>query len=97
MPCDLCLVDAELTIYVLLRNLVSPARSGIKTYAKLVEALNDHLIIIALPLQRQYNARSLISSVRKPGKSVSNFVAELAKFCNLGASLNDVMGGQNHL
>ena len=77
--------------YVLLRNLVQPAKPGDKTYAELVAKLKDHYN----PTPSETIQRSRFNSrVRKPGESVATFVAELralAEFCNYGDSLETMI------
>lgn len=79
------------TTYTLLRNLVSPARPGDKTFAELVAALKEHFN----PTPSETVQRSKFHSrVRKQGESVAEFVAELrslAEFCNFGTTLNDML------
>ena len=79
------------TTYTLVRNLVSPAKPGEKSYDELVKALKDHFN----PTPSETVQRSRFHNrVRKPGESVATFVAELrslAEFCNFGAVLDDML------
>ena len=76
--------------FKLLRNLITPAKPGDKTYAELVEVLTDHFS----PKQSEIVQRSkFYSRLRKPGENILSYVAELcalAKHCNFGGTL-DVM------
>ena len=76
--------------FKLLRNLITPAKPGDKTYAELVEVLTDHFS----PKQSEIVQRSkFYSRSRKPGENISSYVAELralAEHCNFGGTL-DVM------
>ena len=79
------------TTYALLRNLVSLARPGDKTFAELVAALKEHF---KPTTSETVQCSKFHTRVRKPGESVADFVAELrslAEFCNFGASLNDML------
>lgn len=77
--------------YALLRNLVSPAKPGEKSYDELVSVLKDHYN----PTPSETVQRSRFNSrFRKPGESVATFVAELralAEFCNYGSSLDKMI------
>ena len=77
--------------YALLRNLVSPAKPGEKSYSELVAVLKEHYN----PTPSETVQRSRFNSLyRKSGESVSTFVAELralAEFCNFGDSLDDMI------
>ena len=77
--------------YALLRNLVSPAKPGEKSYSELVAVLKEHYN----PTPSETVQRSRFNSrYRKSGESVSTFVAELralAEFCNFGDSLDDMI------
>ena len=79
------------TTYTLVRNLVSPAKPGEKSYDELVKALKDQFN----PIPSETVQRSRFHNrVRKPGESVATFVAELrslAEFCNFGAVLDDML------
>ena len=60
--------------FKLLRNLITPAKPGDKTYAELVEVLTDHFS----PKQSEIVQRSkFYSRSRKPGEKISSYVAEL--------------------
>ena len=76
--------------FKLLQNLITPAKPGDKTYAELVEVLTDHFS----PKQSEIVQWSkFYSRSRKPGESISSYVAELwalAGLCNFGGTL-DVM------
>lgn len=77
--------------YTLVRNLVSPAKPGEKSYDELVKALKDHFH----PTPSETVQRSRFHSrIRKPGETVATFVSELrslAEFCNFGTSLEDMI------
>ena len=77
--------------YALLRNLVSPTKPGEKSYSELVAVLQEHYN----PTPSETIQRSRFNSrFRKPGESVSTFVAELralAEFCNFGGSLDEMI------
>ena len=60
--------------YALLRNLVSPAKPGDKTYDELVSVLKEHYNLT--PSEKVQRSR-FNSQFRKLGESVSTFVAEL--------------------
>ena len=74
--------------FKLLRNLLTPDKPGDKSYAELVKVLTDHFS----PKPSEIMQRSkFYSRSRKPGESISTFVAELratAEYCNFGTSLN---------
>ena len=77
--------------FKLLRNLITPAKPGDKTYnTELVEVLTDHFS----PKQSEIVQRSkFYSRSRKPGENILSYVAELcalAEHCNFGGTL-DVM------
>lgn len=78
------------TTYALVKNLVSPAKPGDKSYDNLVKILQDHFN----PIRSETVQRSRFNSCfRKQGETVATFVAELqllTEYCNFGASL-DVM------
>ena len=79
------------TVFKLLRNLVSPAKPGEKTYEDLVQLLTEHYKPIPSETVQRYKFHSRF---RKPGESVATFVAELrslAEFCNFGASLEAML------
>ena len=79
------------TTYTLLRNLVSPEKSGDKSYEQLATTLKNHYN----PTPSETVQRSKFNSrFRRPGESVATFVSELrslAEFCNFGASLDDLL------
>ena len=79
-----------LQTFKLLRNLITPAKPGDKTYAELVEVLTDHFS----PKQLEIVQRSkFYSHSRKPGENILSYVAELhalAEHRNFGGTL-DVM------
>jgi len=73
--------------YKTLRNIVSPAKPGDKTYAALVEALSKHFNPKPSEIVERFKFHS---RVRKPGESVATYVAELralTEFCNFGDTL----------
>ncbi len=76
--------------YRLLRNLVSPAKPGEKSFAELIDAMTKHYN----PTPSEIVERCKFHSrFRKPGESVASFVTELrslSEFCNFGATL-DIM------
>ena len=79
------------TTYALVRNLVSPAKPGEKSYDELVKILKEHFN----PTPSETVQRSRFHGrFRKPGETVATFVSELrslAEFCNFGASLDDML------
>ncbi len=77
--------------FSLLRNLVSPAKPGDKTFEELVALLKEHYN--PTPSETVQRAK-FHSRVRKPGETIAVFVAELrslAEFCNFGGSLNEML------
>ena len=77
--------------YTLVRNLVSPAKPGEKSYDELVRVLKDHFN----PTPSETIQRARVNSrFRKPGETVATLVSELrslAEFCNFGTSLEDLL------
>ena len=66
--------------YALLRNLVSPAKSGEKSFDELVSVLKNHYN----PTPPETVQRSHFNSrCRKPCESVVQFVAESRAFCRV--------------
>ena len=81
--------------YKTLRNILSPVKPGEKTYAKLVEKLTTHFKPAPSEIVERFKFHSL---VRKAGKSVSAYIAELrslSEHCNFGESLNNML--RDHL
>ena len=77
--------------YKTLRNLVSPAKPGDKTYDELVEVLAKHYKSTPSEIVEHFKFHSRF---RKAGESVATFVAELrclSEFCNFGESLQDMI------
>ena len=74
--------------YKVLRNILSPAKPGEKTYAELIEALSKHYRQTLSEIVERYKFHS---RVRKAGESIANYVAELSEYCNFGAVLNDMI------
>ena len=77
--------------YKLLRSLVSPAKPDDKTFTQLVEILSKHFKPTPSEIVERFKFHSRF---RKPGESVSTFVAELrrlAEFCNFGDSLETMI------
>ena len=77
--------------YKTLRNLVSPAKPGDKTYDELVEVLAKHYKPTPSEIVERFKFHSRF---RKAGESVATFVAELrclSEFCNFGKSLQDMI------
>ena len=73
--------------YKVLRNIVSPAKPGDKSYADLVKALSQHFKPTPSEIVERFKFHS---RVRKPGESVAAYVAELrslTEFCNFGERL----------
>ena len=60
--------------YKILRNLVSPAKPGDKSFAELVEALSKHFNPTPSEIVERFKFHSRF---RKPGESVATFVSEL--------------------
>ena len=77
--------------YTLLRNLVSPAKPGEKSYDQIIAVLKDHFCPTpSESIQRQ----RFYSRSRKPDETVAAFVSELrslAEFCNFGANLEEML------
>ena len=74
-----------------MRNLVSPAKPGEKSYDELVKTLKDHFN--PTPSEMVQCSR-FHSHFRKPGETVDTFVSELrslTEFCNFGTSLDDML------
>lgn len=79
------------TTYGLLRNLVSPAKPGDKSYEDLVKILKDHF---NQPPSKTVQRSGFNSQFRKADETVATFVAELralAEFCNFGTLLEDMI------
>ncbi len=77
--------------YKLLSNLIAPKKPGDESYAVLVKKLEDHFNPAPSEIVQRFkfNSRS-----RKPGESVSTYVAELraiAAFCNFGETLEAML------
>ena len=70
---------------------MSPAKPGEKSYSELVAVLQEHY---NLTPSETIQCSRFNSRFRKPGESVSTFVAELcalAEFCNFGGSLDEMI------
>ena len=80
--------------YKMLRNILSPAKQGDKTYEELIEKLSRHFHPAPSEIvEREVERVKFHSRSRLPGESVATFVAELrslSEFCNFGDTL-DVM------
>ena len=77
--------------YKMLRNLVSPNKPGEKTYEELVEALSKHFNPIPSVIVEHFKFHSW---VRKAGKSIATYVAELrslSEYCEFGTMLEDML------
>ena len=77
--------------YKSLRNLVSPAKPGDKTYGELVEVLSKHYKPTPSEIVERFKFHSRF---RKANESVATFDAELrylSEFCNFGDSLQDMI------
>ncbi len=77
--------------FSMLRNLVSPAKPGDKTFEELVALLKQHYN--PTPSETVQRAK-FHSRVRKPRETIADFVAELrspAEFCDFGASHNKML------
>ena len=77
--------------YQLIRNLVSPAATTDKSFAQIVELVQNHCHPKPSVIVRRYtfNSRS-----QKEGESLSTYVAELRKLsndCDYGESLNEML------
>lgn len=73
--------------YKTLSNLVAPSQPGEKLYKDLVKALADHFNPTPSEIVERFKFNS---RWRKPGESVSTFLAELhaiAAYCNFGDTL----------
>ena len=76
--------------YKTLRNILSPAKPGDKTYEELIEKLSPHFRPASSEIVERFKSHS---RSRLPGESVATFVAELRsllEFRNFGDTL-DVM------
>ena len=78
-------------MYALLRNLVSPAKQGEKSFDKLVFVLKNHYnpTLSEMVQDSRFNSRC-----RMPGESFAQFVAELramAEFCNYRETLEKMI------
>ena len=70
--------------YKTLRNLLSPDKPGDRSYSDLVDTLTKHFKPAPSEIVKRFHFNSRI---RKPGKSVAAFIAELrtlAEFCKFG-------------
>ena len=79
------------TAYKLLRNLVSPAKPGVRPYEELIRVMTEHHNPTPSEIVQRYKFHSRF---RQPGESVATFVAELrslAEFCNFGQTLDDML------
>ena len=77
--------------YATVRNLVSPAKPGDKSYDQLVTILTDHFNPTPSETVQRFKFHSRF---RKPSESVAEFVSELrslAEFCNFGANLEEML------
>ena len=75
----------------LVRNIVSPAKPGEKSYDELVKVLKEHF---NPTLSETVQLSQFHGHFRKPGETVAMFVSELRslpEFCNFGASLDDML------
>ena len=76
--------------YKILRNLLSPAKPGEKSYADLVDT-SKHFKPAPSEIVKRFRFNS---RVRKPGESLAAFIAEvraLAEFCNFGDTLEAML------
>lgn len=79
------------TTYKVLSNWIVPKKPGDELYANLVKALVDHFNPEPSKIVQYFKFNS---RWRKPGESVSTFVAELrviAVYCNFGDMLEDML------
>ena len=77
--------------YRLLKNLVSPAKPGEKSYADLVETLTTHYNPAPSETIQRFKFHT---RVRKTGETVATYVSELrsiAEYCNFGSSLEEML------
>ena len=77
--------------YKLLRNLVSPAKPGDKSYEELVRVMTEHHNLAPSEIVQRFKFHSRF---HQQGESVATFVAELqslAELCNFGPTLNDML------
>ena len=77
--------------YKTLRNLVSPAKPGDKSYTELVELFSKHYKPTPSEIVERFKFHSRF---RKAGESVATYVSELrclSEFCNFGAALEDML------
>ena len=74
--------------YKQLRSLIAPAKPGESDFATLSEAMKNHYSPAPSEIVQRFQFNSRF---RRPGESVSTYVAELralAEFCNFGDTLN---------
>ncbi|KAG7459264.1 hypothetical protein JOB18_021102 [Solea senegalensis] len=74
-----------------MRNLVSPAKPGDKSFDELVKLLKDHYNHKPSEIVQRYRFNS---RARKPGESVMEYVAvlrKLAQDCNYGERLSEML------
>ncbi|KAL6461145.1 hypothetical protein MHYP_G00311110 [Metynnis hypsauchen] len=88
---DSCNSSVGSQTYSLMRNLLSPAKPGEKSYIELVELLKAHYNPKPSEIVQRFkfNSRN-----RKPKESVSEYVAvlrELAQHCNYGDKLTEML------
>ena len=77
--------------YKTLRNIVSPAKPGEKSYDELVKALSKHFKPTPSEIVERFKFHS---RVRKAGESIATFVSELrslSEYCNFGGTLDDMI------
>ena len=85
----LSVVGAE--TFKVLRSLVSPDKQGDKSFADLLQKLDDHYSPKPSEIVERFKFHT---SYRKPGESVASYLARLralAKYCNFGGSLEDMI------
>lgn len=77
--------------YSLMRNLLSPAKSGEKTFAQLVTLLKNHFNPKPSEIVQRFK---FDPRMRRPTESVAEYVAELRKLaqdCNYGETLPQML------
>ena len=77
--------------YQLIRNLLAPTKPTEVSFAGIVDAVQKHIQPLPSVIVQRFNFHS---RTRRPGETVSAFVAELRKLsehCAFGSTLNDML------
>ena len=89
--CSVFLTMIGPAAYKLLCNLITPKKPAELTYKELVAAMSKHHNPTPSEIVQRYKFNT---RVRQPGELIATFTAELrslAKFCNFGDSLDDML------